>query len=127
MYFLLKHLHITFAYLSLAFVLVRGYRLFFQGGIGDSPWLTRFPLALDAAVLLSGFSLWWLLALPLTDTPWLVAKLAALVAYIGLANLALRFGKNLPVRALAFAGALFAWSYVAGAATLHNAWAYFGG
>ncbi|MBI2380479.1 MAG: SirB2 family protein [Gammaproteobacteria bacterium] len=125
MYFLLKHLHITFVYLSFALLLFRGYRLFLKGGMGGSPWLTRFPLALDAGVLLSGFFLWYVLALPLFDTPWLMAKLAALVAYIGLANLALRFGKDMKIRALAFAGAVLSWLYIAGAATLKSAWAYF--
>lgn len=127
MYFLLKHLHISFAYVSLVFLLLRGYKLFLQDGIGSNPWLTRFPLILDAGVLASGFALWWWLVLPLLETPWLMAKLLALVLYVGLANLALRFGKTTLVRASAFVGALGAWSYIAGAATLHSAWAYFTG
>ena len=58
----------------------------------------------------------YLLSLPVLQTPWLLAKLIALLAYIILGAVALRRGPTLQIRLIAFVGALSAFAYVVGAA-----------
>ena len=46
------------------------------------------------------------------EMPWLMAKIAGLVLYIGCGMVALRLGRSRRARTLAFAGALAAFGYV---------------
>jgi uncharacterized membrane protein SirB2 len=44
--------------------------------------------------------------------PWLAAKIAGLVVYIGLGMVALRHGRTQRVRTVAFGGALMVYGYI---------------
>jgi uncharacterized membrane protein SirB2 len=74
------------------------------------------PHVIDALFLLTGIAMVYLLSLPVLQTPWLLAKLIALLAYIILGAVALRRGPTLQIRLIAFVGALSAFAYVVGAA-----------
>ena len=52
--------------------------------------------------------------------PWLLAKILGLVAYIVLGTIALKRGPTMPVRVVAFVGALLAFAYIVGAALLKS-------
>ena len=69
------------------------------------------PHGVDTVLLLSAVLLAWMLRLSPGATPWLAAKIIGLVVYIGLGMLALRPGRPVRVRALAWIAALltFAW------------------
>lgn len=75
--------------------------------------LTRvLPHVVDAVFLATGIAMVLQLQLPVLQSPWLLAKFAGLLAYIGLGAVALRHGRSLQVRLAAFAGALLAFAYV---------------
>ena len=70
------------------------------------------PHVVDTVLLLSALALVWLLRLNLVTAPWLMAKIAGLVAYIGLGMVALRPGTPRPVRAVAWLAALAVFAYI---------------
>ena len=63
-----------------------------------------------------GIALVLQLALPVMHSPWLLAKFAGLVVYVVLGAIALRRGATMPIRQVAFVGALSAFAYIVGAA-----------
>lgn len=116
MYAALKLIHVTTAFLSIAGFTLRGVWM-----LRDSPLLQKkavriAPHVNDTVFLLSGFSLLWLLALPVTGQPWLLAKFVALFFYIGFGMVAMRFGKTRAVRTIAYFAALATFAYVVGVA-----------
>jgi uncharacterized membrane protein SirB2 len=52
--------------------------------------------------------------------PWLTAKIVALVAYILLGSVALKYGRTKTVRAAAYAGALATFGYIVAVAVTKN-------
>ena len=119
-YLLLKHLHMTLAAVSGVLFLVRGLWM-----LGDSPmrqraWVRSAPHLVDSLLLATAIILaWWSRQWPGAD-PWLTAKLVALVAYILLGSLALKYGKTRPVRVAAFIAALTCFGYIVATAVTKN-------
>jgi uncharacterized membrane protein SirB2 len=106
-----KLLHQTTAALSLAGFVARGL-----GGFVQAAWVrhrfTRIaPHVVDTLLLLSALVMAWMLRLTPSNAPWLVAKIAGLLLYIGLGMLALRPGRPLALRITAWVAALavFGW------------------
>lgn len=71
-------------------------------------------LLLAAAIVMLMVAQWNIL-----DMPWLAAKVAGLVVYIGLGLVALRLGRTRRVRMIAFVGALIVFGYIVSVA-LHK-------
>ena len=116
MYLLLKYSHLALALISISGFVARGYWMR-TSSPRLSARLTRIaPHVVDTLFLLSGIALVLHLDLPVTRSPWLLAKFAALVAYVVLGTLALRRGPTLQIRLVAFVGALSAFAYIVGAA-----------
>lgn len=74
------------------------------------------PHVIDTVFLLSGIALIVILQLPVLQQPWLLAKFAALLAYIVLGAIALRHGRSRRSRILAFVSALVVFAYIVGIA-----------
>jgi len=74
------------------------------------------PHIVDTVFLLSGIGLIVLLQLPIGASPWLIAKFTALIVYIVLGAIALRRGKTMRVKAMAFVLALLTFAYIVGVA-----------
>jgi len=70
------------------------------------------PHIIDTIFLLSGIALIVILQLPVFQQPWLLAKFAALLAYIVLGAIALRRGRSKQLRATAFIIALMVFAYI---------------
>ncbi|OGI41201.1 MAG: hypothetical protein A2140_00915 [Candidatus Muproteobacteria bacterium RBG_16_62_13] len=112
----------------LALVSILGFILRGIGMAAGSPLLTRrwvriAPHVVDTALLATGLAL-LLRLLQHPPTPawsWLVPKLAALLAYIGLGVLAFRPGRPRPVRIAAFIAALSLFGYIVGVAMTRRA------
>lgn len=111
-YWPLYHTHVTAVVLSLALFVVRGALM-----LARSEWLKAFilrvfPHIVDTVLLLSGIGL----ALALAANPlvhhWLTAKIVALVVYIVLGMMALRRGRTLLVRSVAFLAAIAVFGYI---------------
>jgi uncharacterized membrane protein SirB2 len=119
-YYALKHIHMTFAVLSGALFLVRGLWMLADSGYLQRRWVKIAPHVIDTLLLASAVGLAvWSSQYP-GQSPWLTAKLVALVAYIGLGTVALKRGRTRAVRTLAFAGALACFAYILAVAVTKN-------
>lgn len=119
-YFALKHLHITFAALSGLLFLVRGIWMLRESPRLQQRWVKIVPHVVDTLLLGSAIGLAvWSSQYP-GQSPWLAAKLAALLAYIVLGAIALRRGRTRQVRAIAFFGALACFAYIVAVAVTKN-------
>lgn len=121
MYAILKLLHITAAALSISGFTLRCYWM-----LRDSGWLERtivkvLPHLVDTVLLASGVGLIFVLRLPVLDQPWLLAKLAAILAYILLGTVALKRGRTRAMRSTAMVLALATFAYVVGVALSKSA------
>jgi uncharacterized membrane protein SirB2 len=109
---MLKTIHVTCALLSISGFIARGVLM-----IGDSPLLrTRFvrsvPHVIDTVFLLSAIALAWRLQQYPFVHHWLTAKLLALVTYIVLGSIGLRYGRTKPVRIAAWLAAIGVFVYI---------------
>jgi uncharacterized membrane protein SirB2 len=119
-YFLIKHLHMTAASLSIVFFMLRAWWSF-----RESPWLSRrwvkvVPHLIDTALL--GLGVWLMVALSLWphQHSWLAAKLIALLVYIGLGTVAIKRGRSPAIRGMAGLAAVATFAYMLGAAIRHS-------
>lgn len=111
-YPVLKNIHITAVILSGTLFLIRGW-----WRLSDSPrlqqrWVKIVPHMIDTVLLASAIGL----AITLQQYPlvhgWLTAKVIALIVYIGLGMLALRFAQNKTTQFLAWLAALLTFTYI---------------
>lgn len=112
MFIALKTLHVTCAMLSITGYVIRGMWM-----INDSPWLGKkwvriVPHVIDT--LLLGAGIW--LALLIRQYPfvqgWLTAKVLALIAYIVVGAIGLKYGKTRKIRIAAWLGAIAIFGYI---------------
>ena len=108
----LKTIHVTFAALSFTGFLIRGVWM-----LGDSPllkrrWVKIAPQVVDTVLLASAILLAVQLRLSPLQQPWLMAKVIALVVYIGVGLVALRFGRTKRVRTVAWVLAMLIFAYI---------------
>ena len=119
-YLLLKHLHMTLAAVSGSLFLLRGLWMLADSPMRQRAWVRRMPHLVDSLLLATAIILaWWSQQSPIGN-PWLMAKVAALIAYILLGSLALKYGKTRPVRGAAFIGALACFGYIVATAITKN-------
>ena len=116
MYALLKYLHLCMAVLTISGFIIRGFWML-SGSVNLDRKLVRvLPHIIDTVFLLSGIGLIVLLQLPISGSPWLIAKFTALIIYIVLGAIALRRGKSMRVKATAFMLAMLTFAYIVGVA-----------
>jgi uncharacterized membrane protein SirB2 len=119
-YLLLKHLHMTLAALSGTLFLVRGIWMLADSPMRQRAWVKSLPHLIDSLLLASAIILaWWSGQSPLANG-WLTAKVAALVAYIVLGSVALKYGKTRLSRFAAFIAALACFGYIVATAITKN-------
>jgi uncharacterized membrane protein SirB2 len=119
-YQLLKHFHMTCAALSGSFFFVRGQWMLGGSAMLQRRWVKTVPHVVDSLLLAS--AVWlavWSHQYP-GPMPWLTAKLCALVAYILLGSVALKYGRTKPIRILAYLGALATFGYIVAVAITKN-------
>ena len=111
-YLVLKTIHMTAVALSVTGFFGRGI-----GALAGARWVRSrlaktLPHVVDSVLLLSAIALAWQLRLDPLTTPWLMAKIIGLLAYIVLGMFALRPGRPWPVRATAWVLALLTFAYI---------------
>jgi uncharacterized membrane protein SirB2 len=116
MYLVLKNLHVSFAILSISGFLLRAYWMSQDSKLLQQRVVRILPHVVDAAFLVTGIGLILLLQLPLMQSPWLVAKLGALVAYVVFGTIALKRGRTLRIRLIALVFAVLSFAYIVGVA-----------
>lgn len=115
-YLAVKHLHVTFVALSGALFVLRGIWMMAGSPALQKRWVKILPHVVDTVLLASAIALAvWSAQYP-GQQPWLTAKVLGLVAYIGLGTVALKRGKTLRTRILAFIAALLCFAYIVGVA-----------
>lgn len=121
----LKLTHVTCAFLSIAGFALRGYWM-----LGGSPLLQGrpakvLPHVVDTVLLGSAVAMLVVMRLSPFALPWLTAKIAALLLYIGLGMVALRFGRTRGSRVCAWLLALATAAYMVSVAYSKNPWGFF--
>ena len=113
---MLKTLHMTCAALSIGGYCWRGVLMLRDSPLLQARLVRIVPHIVDTLLLVSAV----LLALRIHQYPfvqsWLTAKVLALVAYIIVGAIGLRYGRTKRVRAVAFAMAIVIFAYIVGVA-----------
>ncbi len=121
----IKWVHVACAVLSGGGFFIRGILM-----MRESVWLQArmvkvVPHVVDTVLLVSAIALasqWGWAALQL---PWILAKIVALLVYIGLGVVALRAGPSKRVRVLAWLAAMLVFTYIIAVAVSKNPLAFF--
>lgn len=126
-YFTVKTLHQTAVALSIAGFFARGL-----GGLAGAAWVRSraaksVPHVVDTVLLLSALVLAWMLRLNPLTTPWLAAKIVALLVYIVLGMVALNPQRAPKLRATAWLAALASFGYIVSVALTKSPLGFFGG
>lgn len=125
MYLALKHIHLTFAVLSLLAFFVRGIWLFTNSGMLGKKWVKILPHIVSTFLLASGIILAVHLSMSPGSQPWLMAKIAGLIAYIGLGVAAFKVS-NPVARKVCWVSALVVFAYIVSVAISRNPLGFFG-
>jgi uncharacterized membrane protein SirB2 len=112
LYLVAKQVHVTTVVITLTLFVLRGAWMLL-----DSPWLAKrwvriVPHVNDTVLLTSAVVLAVMLYRSPLAQEWIIAKVAALIVYIGLGMLALRPGRDRRLRAAAWGGALLVFGYI---------------
>ena len=119
-YALLKHLHISCAAASYALFLLRGIWMLRDSAMMRQRWVKIVPHMVDTVLLGSAVALAWAIGqYPFVDG-WLTAKVAALLVYIALGFVAMKYGKSKTVRLAAWLAAQAVFGYIALVALYHD-------
>lgn len=120
LYFTLKSLHVSLALVSGALFALRAFWSVTGSSRLKHPWVRVLPHLIDTLLLAAGLALMVLSAQWPHQTPWLAAKLTALLAYIGVGRLAMRRAASVRTRALSACLALMIFLYMLGSAHRHS-------
>lgn len=108
----LKLIHISCAVISFSGFFLRGLLMLYNPGYLQKPWVRVTPHIVDTALLVSAVALAAGMGLSPSDHPWLAAKIAALLCYIALGMVALRFGRTRKIRCMAWILAMLTFLYI---------------
>jgi len=107
-----KSVHVLSAALSITLFVLRGVWMLQRSGRLRRRWVRIVPHVVDTVLLASAVALAWMSRqYPLVE-PWLTAKVAGLLVYIGLGLVALRFGRSRGVRLGAWLAAIAVFAYI---------------
>ena len=116
MYSLLLATHTACALLTISGFMLRGYWML-QGSPLLRHRITRVaPHVVDALFLASGIALIVARQIAVLQSGWLLAKFAALLLYVALGMIALRFGRSRETRLTALIAAIAVFAYIVGVA-----------
>lgn len=119
MYLALKHLHLTFVALSLILFMLRGIWLFMDSSLLTKKWAKVLPHVISTLLLISGIVLAVHLGMKPGNHPWLMAKIIALVVYIGLGVATFKVS-NRKLGMASGIGALLVFAYMVSVAITKN-------
>ena len=120
----LKLLHMSCAFLSIAGFTVRGYWMLTGSSLRGRRATRVVPHVVDTLLLGSAIGMLMLWRVTPLQSDWLSAKMIALLIYIGLGMVALRFGKTRKVRVNALLLALLTAGYIVSVAYSKSPWGF---
>lgn len=119
-YLTLKTLHVSCAALSYALFFLRGVWLINESAMARQRWVKIVPHLIDTVLLTSAIALAMTLhQYPFVDT-WLTAKVIALLLYIALGSIALKYAKTRNRRIFSWLAAQAVFGYIILTAINHN-------
>lgn len=119
-YILLKNLHIVCAATSYTLFVLRGIWTLRESPMRQQRWVRIVPHVVDTVLLSSAIALAYIIGqYPFVDS-WLTAKVLALLLYIGLGFVALKFGKSMHTRLSAWLAAQAVFIYIVLVAVNHD-------
>jgi uncharacterized membrane protein SirB2 len=116
----LKTLHVAAAAVSYALFFLRGVWLLSGSALLQRRWVRIVPHVNDTLLLAAAVWMTMILHQYPGTHAWLTAKLAGLVAYVGLGMLALRFARTRRARLAAWIAAQFVFAYIVAVALTHD-------
>ena len=120
----LKLIHQLCAVLSISGFVLRGGLMLAGSPLLQRRWMRSWPHLIDTVLLVSGVWMAVNLHFHPGNSPWLTAKLVALLVYIGLGFVALRLGRTYSVRVGAFFLALLVFAYIGLVALRRTPWPF---
>jgi uncharacterized membrane protein SirB2 len=120
-YLTIKGIHIGLAGLSIGFFVLRALWSVSESPLLQRRWAKVLPHLIDTLLLAFGVTLMILLRAWPQHTPWLAAKLTALLFYIGLGTFAIKRGATPARRALFAVLAALVFVYMVATAVSHDA------
>ena len=123
-YFLIKHLHMSAAVLSILFFVVRAYWSVTSSGLLQRKFVRIAPHVVDTVLLVCGLILAGMLGAAAMQ-PWILTKIVLLVLYIGVGTVAIKRGKTATTRGVAAVIAVGIFAYIMGVAIRHDPLSWF--
>ncbi len=117
---LIKSVHVTCVALSYSLFVLRGVWMLRDSPLIQRRWVKYAPHTVDTLLLASAITLAWQLGISPLEAPWLAAKIAALLLYIGIGSVALKRGKTRRVRIVAWLTAQVVFLYIVSVAVTHD-------
>lgn len=121
----LKTIHVLSAAASIGGFILRGYWMFTANTLLDTRSAKTLPHIIDTILLGSAVGMLVIWHSSPFSMSWLSAKVIALLVYIGLGMVALRFGKTRRVRASCWLMALVVAAYIVSVALTKSAQGFF--
>jgi uncharacterized membrane protein SirB2 len=122
---ILKTIHVTFVALSFAGFFIRGIWMLRDSALLQQRWVKISPQVVDTVMLVSAVMLAVQLHFSPMAQPWLMAKIIALLVYIGVGLVALRFGRSKRTRLVAWLLGLVIFCYIGSVAVSKSALGWF--
>lgn len=112
MWWLLKHVHVACVILSGTGFFIRGVWMVRESPRLHEKWVRVLPHIIDTTLLVSAILLAWQIRQYPFVQGWLTAKVLALIAYIVVGAVGLKYGKTRKVRIAAWLGAIVIFAYI---------------
>lgn len=125
MYLALKHLHLTFVFLSLLAFFLRGIWLFMNSSMLSKKWVKILSHIISTLLLVSGILLALHLSMSPGSQPWLMAKIIGLITYIALGVATFKVA-NPKLSKLLWVSALIVFIFIISIAITRNPLGFFG-
>ena len=120
-----KTIHVVFVALSFMGFFIRGIWMLRDSTLLRQRWVRITPQVVDTVLLVSAIVLAVQLRYSPMEQPWLMAKIIALMIYIAVGLVALRFGRSKGVRLSAWLLGLFIFMYIVSVAFSKSALGWF--
>jgi uncharacterized membrane protein SirB2 len=117
---ILKIIHVGSVVISSSLFVLRGFWRWRNAALARRRWVRIVPHCVDSVLLVSALALAWQLGYTPVNSPWLAAKLVALLVYIGLGMLAFRFAGTRNAQVAAYVAAQLVFFYIIAAAIAHD-------
>ena len=114
-------MHVSCALASIAGFALRGYWVLADHPLRQKRLTRVLPHLVDTVLLATALGMLWLWRVAPWESPWLLAKVVALLLYIGLGIALMRLARTVRQQRLAYAAALLTAAYIISVAMTHSA------